>query len=82
MPPITSNSSVAFTLGTVTACTIALVGSTWKVANTLSDIQGELAAIRKDMRSQWTLYDQERWATTLERQNRGINLMVPPVRIN
>ena len=82
MPPITSNSSVAITLGTFIACTVTLVGSTWKVANTLSDIRGELTEIRKDMRSQWTIYDQERWAASLERQNRVLNLTVPSARLN
>jgi Pyruvate/2-oxoacid:ferredoxin oxidoreductase gamma subunit len=83
MPPITQNSRVALTLGTVIACSIALVGATWKAAGTLSEIQSELAAIRKDMRSQWSYYDQERWAANLERNNRVLNLNVPQVnRVN
>ena len=76
---------ISLTVGVIVTCSIALVGATWRAANTLSSIQVEISSIRvdmgsmrKDMQHNWTLYDQERWAANLERQNRGISLIVPP----
>lgn len=80
MPPITQNSKVALTIGTIITCAFFLVGATWQVANTLSDIRTDLSGIRAEMRKQWTVGAQEQWAVRLERQNRAINLVVPSAR--
>jgi hypothetical protein len=80
---ITPNSKVALTLGTAVIFAGSLIGFTWRVANTLSDIRQELSAMRRDVsdarRDQWTIRDQERWAFELERTNRNLPLFVPKV---
>lgn len=54
-----------------------LVVSTWRLANYLRDMRDEVAAIRRQMESVWTVNDMERWAIRLERENSRRPIAVP-----
>ncbi|HLP23831.1 MAG TPA: hypothetical protein VK139_07305 [Microbacteriaceae bacterium] len=54
-----------------------IIIATWRAANYLRDMRDEVAAIRKQMASVWTVSDMERWAVKLERANRNQDISVP-----
>lgn len=81
MSQITTNSRLSLNLTVVVICVAALVGTGWRAANLLRDIKDEIGGLRSEVKAvsadRWTLQDQERWASRLERLNRTSNLVVP-----
>lgn len=81
MSQITANTRLSLNLVVVVICVGALVGTGWRAANILRDINDQIAGLRNEVKSvsadRWTLQDQKAWAYSLERTNRALGLAVP-----
>lgn len=81
MSQLNANSRLSLNLTVVVVCVGALVATGWRAANLLRDIKDEIGGLRSEVTKvstdRWTLQDQERWASRLERLNRSSNLVIP-----
>jgi len=61
----------------VVSLMIFIAGATWKTYATLEAIRTDVREIKQAQAQSWTLAQQERWAFTMERENRDMRLFVP-----
>lgn len=79
---LTPETELAIPLTALGVLITTLIGVTWRAANYARDNRDEMRGLREEMRSTWSLRDQELWVLQLERENRArnIDLFVPDVR--